>query len=209
MLLMYTWRRGSRLLFEKSRKLEFPLADLVAMLEKRPPQRVPGTARVLTALASEGSAAAGLELLMDKIKHTRSNDEFLAEIAFVAVGLGIVLTRVPHSGLAVPIEVGIGLAFGGAGSAETGVIDALDPALFEERVGVAPGAGVQPGAAVVRIDPRYFRPTEVDLLIGDARKAARELKWTPRRTFHELIGEMVRQDLALCARDATRATGRE
>jgi len=36
MLLMYTWRRGSRLLFEKSRKLEFPLADLVAMLEKRP-----------------------------------------------------------------------------------------------------------------------------------------------------------------------------
>jgi K+ transporter len=40
MLLMYTWRRGSRLLFEKSRKLEFPLADLVAMLEKRPPQRV-------------------------------------------------------------------------------------------------------------------------------------------------------------------------
>src|SRR6516164_4901218 len=39
MLLMYTWRRGSRLLFEKSRKLEFPLADLVAMLEKRPPQR--------------------------------------------------------------------------------------------------------------------------------------------------------------------------
>src|SRR5665213_2320028 len=39
MLLMCTWRRGSRLLFEKSRKLEFPLADLVAMLEKRPPQR--------------------------------------------------------------------------------------------------------------------------------------------------------------------------
>jgi KUP system potassium uptake protein len=44
MLLMYTWRRGSRLLFEKSRKLEFPLADLVAMLEKKPPQRVTGTA---------------------------------------------------------------------------------------------------------------------------------------------------------------------
>jgi KUP system potassium uptake protein len=47
-ILMYTWRRGSRLLFEKSRKLEFPLADLVAMLEKRPPQRVPGTAVFLT-----------------------------------------------------------------------------------------------------------------------------------------------------------------
>src|ERR1700724_3451095 len=48
MLLMYTWRRGSRLLFEKSPELEFPLADLVAMLEKRPPQRVPGTAVFLT-----------------------------------------------------------------------------------------------------------------------------------------------------------------
>src|SRR6266404_5411392 len=48
MLLMYTWRRGSRLLFEKSRKLEFPLLDLVAMLEKRPPQRVSGTAVFLT-----------------------------------------------------------------------------------------------------------------------------------------------------------------
>ena len=48
MTLMYTWRRGSRLLFEKSRKLEFPLADLVTMLEKRPPQRVAGTAVFLT-----------------------------------------------------------------------------------------------------------------------------------------------------------------
>src|ERR1700677_2947089 len=47
MLLMYTWRRGSRLLFEKSRKLEFPLVDLVAMLEKRPPQRVSGPAGFL------------------------------------------------------------------------------------------------------------------------------------------------------------------
>src|SRR5207247_4564721 len=48
MLLMYTWRRGSRLLFEKSRKLEFPLADLVAMLERRPAERVPGTAVCLS-----------------------------------------------------------------------------------------------------------------------------------------------------------------
>src|SRR5258706_1449568 len=48
MLLMYTWRHRSKLLFEKSRKLEFPLADLVAMLEKRPPQRVSGTAVFLT-----------------------------------------------------------------------------------------------------------------------------------------------------------------
>jgi KUP system potassium uptake protein len=64
MLLMYTWRRGSRLLVEKSRKLEFPLADLVAMLEKRPPQRVPGTAIFLTSDPLSAPTA-----LMHSLKH--------------------------------------------------------------------------------------------------------------------------------------------
>src|SRR4030081_2688266 len=64
MLLMYTWRRGSRLLFEKSRKLEFPLADLVAMLEKRPPQRVSGTAVFLTSAPASAPTA-----LMHSLKH--------------------------------------------------------------------------------------------------------------------------------------------
>ena len=64
MLLMYTWRRGSRLLFEKSRKLEFPLAELVAMLEKRPPQRVPGTAVFLTSDPQCAPTA-----LMHSLKH--------------------------------------------------------------------------------------------------------------------------------------------
>lgn len=64
MLLMYTWRRGSRLLFEKSRKLEFPLAELVAMLEKRPPQRVPGTAVFLTSDPQSAPTA-----LMHSLKH--------------------------------------------------------------------------------------------------------------------------------------------
>src|SRR6184192_55675 len=64
MLLMYTWRHGSRLLFEKSRKLEFPLADLVAMLEKRPPQRVPGTAVFLTSTPESAPTA-----LMHSLKH--------------------------------------------------------------------------------------------------------------------------------------------
>jgi KUP system potassium uptake protein len=64
MLLMYTWRRGSRLLFEKSRKLEFPLADLVSMLEKRPPQRVSGTAVFLTSDPNSAPTA-----LMHSLKH--------------------------------------------------------------------------------------------------------------------------------------------
>ncbi|WP_291687000.1 potassium transporter Kup [Bradyrhizobium sp.] len=64
MMLMYTWRRGSRLLFEKSRKLEFPLADLVSMLEKRPPQRVSGTAVFLTSDPISAPTA-----LMHSLKH--------------------------------------------------------------------------------------------------------------------------------------------
>jgi KUP system potassium uptake protein len=64
MLLMYTWRRGSRLLFEKSHKLEFPLADLLAMLEKRPPHRVSGTAVFLTSDPECAPTA-----LMHSLKH--------------------------------------------------------------------------------------------------------------------------------------------
>ena len=64
MLLMYTWRHGSRLLFEQTRKLEFPLADLVAMLEKKPPQRVPGTAVFLTSDPASAPTA-----LMHSLKH--------------------------------------------------------------------------------------------------------------------------------------------
>ena len=64
MLLMYTWRRGSRLLFEKSRKPEFPLLDLVEMLEKRPPQRVSGTAVFLTSDPTSAPTA-----LMHSLKH--------------------------------------------------------------------------------------------------------------------------------------------
>jgi KUP system potassium uptake protein len=72
MLLMYTWRRGSRLLFEKSRRLEFPLADLVAMLEKRPPQRVPGTAVFLTSDPVYAPTALMHSLKHYKVLHERN-----------------------------------------------------------------------------------------------------------------------------------------
>ena len=48
---------------------------------------------------------------------------------------------------------------------------------------------------VIAVDPRYFRPTEVETLLGDASKAKNKLGWTPRITFHELVAEMVREDL--------------
>src|SRR5580692_1216687 len=66
MLVMYTWRRGSRLLFEKTRRQETPLDDLVRMLERKPPQRVPGTAVFLTSDPKSAPTA-----LMHSLKHYR------------------------------------------------------------------------------------------------------------------------------------------
>jgi GDPmannose 4,6-dehydratase len=58
------------------------------------------------------------------------------------------------------------------------------------------------GKVVVRIDPRYFRPTEVDSLLGDASKARKELGWSPSVSFADLVREMVASDLELAKRDA-------
>jgi len=65
-----------------------------------------------------------------------------------------------------------------------------------EEVGVD-----ESGTARVRIDPRYFRPTEVDYLLGDATKAARILDWRPQTSFRDLVREMVAADRSLIARD--------
>ncbi|HEX4029773.1 MAG TPA: GDP-mannose 4,6-dehydratase [Terracidiphilus sp.] len=58
------------------------------------------------------------------------------------------------------------------------------------------------GKVVVAVDPRYFRPTEVETLLGDAGKARRELGWSPRIGFHELVREMTAEDLAAAEKDA-------
>ncbi|MFL6566284.1 MAG: GDP-mannose 4,6-dehydratase, partial [Burkholderiales bacterium] len=60
----------------------------------------------------------------------------------------------------------------------------------------------QHGRCLVRVDPRYFRPAEVETLLGDASKARRKLGWAPRITFEELVAEMVREDFSLAKRDA-------
>lgn len=60
---------------------------------------------------------------------------------------------------------------------------------------------LKPGQVVVRVDPRYFRPTEVETLLGDPTKAREKLGWTPKTTFQELVAEMVRNDYDLARRD--------
>jgi len=57
------------------------------------------------------------------------------------------------------------------------------------------------GDVVVEVDPRYFRPTEVDFLLGDASKARKELGWEPRISFHDMVSQMVREDLEEAKRD--------
>ena len=63
------------------------------------------------------------------------------------------------------------------------------------------GIDTKSGKTVVKIDPTYFRPTEVDLLIGDASKAREVLGWNPKRNFAELVAEMMASDLAEAKRD--------
>lgn len=67
--------------------------------------------------------------------------------------------------------------------------------------GVDETATDQHGKVVVRVDPRYFRPTEVETLLGDPTKARERLGWTPRTSFEELVQEMVREDLKSAERD--------
>jgi len=63
------------------------------------------------------------------------------------------------------------------------------------------GYNTETGKCIVAIDPRYFRPTEVETLLGDASKAKRQLGWSPQTSFSDLVSEMMREDLKLAERD--------
>lgn len=86
-------------------------------------------------------------------------------------------------------EVGVELAFQGAGIEEKGIVAS------------STCPNLKPGQEVIAIDPRYFRPAEVDLLVGDATKAKEKLGWTATRTLAELVSEMVKCDLQLFQRE--------
>ncbi|MBS4044340.1 MAG: GDP-mannose 4,6-dehydratase [Chitinophagaceae bacterium] len=84
-------------------------------------------------------------------------------------------------------EVGIELAFRGEGDHEEGYVVKCSHPEFQ----------LPEGKVVVKVDPRYFRPTEVDLLIGDASKAKEKLGWQPKYTLPEMIKEMVASDVVI------------
>ena len=84
-------------------------------------------------------------------------------------------------------EAGIEIDWQGEGRQETGVVRSARP--IEGDVHVAPGD------EVVRVDPRYFRATEVDTLLGDPGKARRKLGWEPKISFEDMVAEMVEHDI--------------
>ncbi len=95
-------------------------------------------------------------------------------------------------------ELGIYLKWQGSGVEEQGIVDrvvssadnAFDATLH-----------VKPGDVIVRVDPRYFRPTEVETLLGDATMAKEKLGWTPKISFNELVSEMILHDMQEARRD--------
>jgi GDPmannose 4,6-dehydratase len=88
-------------------------------------------------------------------------------------------------------EIGVELEFRGEGVEERGVVSAVHNTEL----------GLLPGREVIAVDPRYFRPAEVDLLIGDASKARRKLGWEPQHSLQDLVREMVASDLETCRQD--------
>jgi GDPmannose 4,6-dehydratase len=90
-------------------------------------------------------------------------------------------------------EVGIEIEWKGSGVGESGVIKRISATdLGSQELKPTP---LKVGDVVVKIDPGYFRPTEVDFLLGDATKAREKLGWKPTITFEKLVRSMVRADI--------------
>jgi GDPmannose 4,6-dehydratase len=92
-------------------------------------------------------------------------------------------------------ELGIEIDWQGEGAAEQGIVRSA-PA----------DSAVKPGQLITAVDPRYFRPAEVETLLGDPSKARSKLGWAPRTTFAQLVAEMMASDLRLAQRDAFMAS---
>jgi GDPmannose 4,6-dehydratase len=88
-------------------------------------------------------------------------------------------------------ELGIELEFVGEGAKEEGIVKRCNSPEFQLPI----------GKAVIKVDENYFRPTEVDLLIGDPSKANRKLGWKPKHDLASLVKDMIWADVALFRRD--------
>ena len=101
-------------------------------------------------------------------------------------------------------ELGVSLSWQGQGVDETGTVTTVDVSRLQQVAGNRHGleCHLKPGDVIVRVDPRYFRPTEVETLLGHPAKAKEKLGWEPNTSFEDMVAEMAREDLALSMRDA-------
>lgn len=101
-------------------------------------------------------------------------------------------------------EIGVGIRFKGEGIDEVAIIESIDEGLFVKKVGDAylENFKKRVGEEVVGVDPRYFRPTEVELLIGDATKARTRLGWEPEYSLAALIEDMMKNDIKLMKKES-------
>ena len=90
------------------------------------------------------------------------------------------------------LELGVSLAWSGEGADEVGTVSAV----------AGKDAKCKVGDVIVKVDPRYYRPTEVETLLGDPTKAKEKLGWVPKTTLKELVAEMVQADFTSAKRDA-------
>lgn len=101
-------------------------------------------------------------------------------------------------------EIGVGIRFKGEGIDEVAIIESIDEGLFVKKVSDAylENFKKRVGEEVVGVDPQYFRPTEVELLIGDATKARTRLGWEPEYSLAALIEDMMKNDIKLMKKES-------
>jgi GDPmannose 4,6-dehydratase len=110
-------------------------------------------------------------------------------------------------------ELGLEITFSGENVEEKGYLTAIDEKVFLEKVGEQyfetfkkrvrkNSSPTMNGEPLIAVDPQYFRPTEVELLIGDATKAKEKLGWIPKYDLKGLISEMIQSDIDLMKKDA-------
>ena len=100
-------------------------------------------------------------------------------------------------------EMGLNLKFSGSGIDEKAEIESVDRDKFVDIVGEEYYDAIfnKIGKVILEVDPKYFRPTEVDLLIGDATKARTKLGWKPKHDLKSLVEDMIKSDIKLFKRD--------
>ena len=97
---------------------------------------------------------------------------------------------------------GVELAFKGEGVDEVGYVSSIDEEIFSKHTSSSLDPKTLLGKELVAVDPKYFRPTEVDLLIGDPTKAKEKLGWEAEYSLNELVDEMMQSDIKLMKKDA-------